>query len=131
MIIYDGSQYYRANDLAKALGYSNFRKDILQNVPREHIVLWGGHWDTIRTLMMQPPSSSRGMEWRNLSTPQEFQVVSILLKLWEFPFQQNSNNFITRWQQSKTIMDAFQGKTMMRQYSLSGYRVDLFFPEHK
>lgn len=30
----------------------------------------------------------------------------------------------------KVIMDAFEGERMLRQYSILGYRIDLYFPDH-
>jgi very-short-patch-repair endonuclease len=129
-ILHNGSQYYKANDLAKALGYSNFRKAITQNVPKEHIV----HGGRLGFKNSANDAATKFLDKEGVTElvyasriPGSIDIAKALAIPLSAKFKQHYHEMGT----IKVIMDAFEGEKMLRQHWLLGYRVDLYFPELK
>jgi very-short-patch-repair endonuclease len=130
IILSKGMRYFRANDVAKALGYSNYRKAIFTHVPKEHIF----HGSELGSTKNINYGNTRFLDTGGVShlvhasrLPGSLGVARRL----GIPLSTKYKKHYQELSTLKVIMDAFEGEKMMRQYWIAEYRVDLYFPEYK
>lgn len=128
VVEWNGVTYFKANDLSKALGYSNYKKAISTHVPDKELVTGedigikgnlndkATRYTTIRGAVCLVQSSM---------IPGSLQLATSL----GIPLAERFKRYQHELSTIKTIMDAFEGERMLRQYTVGSYRVDLYFSE--
>lgn len=128
-VVHNGVPYYKANDVAILLGYSNYSKAVSQNVPKEYTVVGRdigvfGNQDDMATKYITREGVA-GLVF-HLRLPNSIGIASRL----GIPLSPKFKKHFHEMDTIDTIMKVFRGEKMLRQYWVGQRRIDLHLPEH-